>query len=203
MQQVPSKLKELLSTPSLQGILEQVSTDDTTVLTNVDNFFYLIRNTIADSDFRYIQVKGNDTFELVALALIDYNTESYLDALDRLSNIGEVMALMSEDEEAATDEDLIEAFESMRHYLNTYFDDLTIIYATPNQIFRKMRKLFKYKGNLSTVKRVCEELVTWHWLKEEGKEFGLNHEYLPFALRSPIELGDDGELSDENLEEVE
>lgn len=200
MQQVSSKLKELLSTPSLQGLLEQVSTDDSTVLGNVDNFFYLLRNTIADSDFRYIQVKGNDTFELVALALIDYNTESYLDALDRLSNIGEVMLLMSEDEEAATDEELIEAFDSMRTYLDSYFDDLTIIYATPNQIFRRMRKLFKYKGSLSTVKRVCEELVAWHWLKEDSKEFGLNHEYLPFAMRSPIELGDSGEFDIDDVD---
>ncbi|SBV38511.1 hypothetical protein BN7874_285 [Phage NCTB] len=200
--QTPANADEALSIVAATDAAKSVAEAEPLIKQNVTHFFSLLQQTVLVPGFTYRDAKFRETFELLTLAALDINYTTYMDELDRCSNIGNILHLLRTDEEAKVDKDLLEAAKDSSNYINAFMQDMEVIYASPGILYRRMKNLFKWKGTPSTVKRVCIQLESWGWFEvnSETGEYAPNPHYIPFALEMPLDFPDDGEFDLEDDE---
>jgi hypothetical protein len=162
----------------------ELSAEQKTV--NHKYFLELIQNTLCDPDFEYEKNRWRETNEKIILVMLMENAE-FLDALGVTSVTGQIPDLTS--------------------------GEYQLYYRTlkPSQIERKLRKVFKWKGTLSTVINICRELASWHWLVEQVASqsnnrityrYTINPEILETCVQYPLDIPESEDYEEEHDEEA-
>lgn len=158
---------------------------DAQKVTNHSYFLDLVQNTLCDPDFDYPSNAWRETNEKIILVVLSENPD-FLDVLNFISLHGKIPDL--------TEGEYRLSYTSLK----------------PSYIERRLRKMFKWKGTLSTVVRICDELASWHWITQQlvsqtgtrkTYQYTINTEIFETCLTHPLDIPEE-EIEENETEEA-
>lgn len=158
---------------------------------NTEYFFKVLDYNLLLEEYTFADSIGKESFELITLAMFALNWDDEIPILEGVSSIGEFFNHAAAEHTPETPIDLkTPEYAEMLDFMN---QDITqeSSWTHYGDLHKLMKKLFRYKNSPTTVKRVCEQLVTWGWFKKSPTSkgrFALDRSRYLLALLNPLDF---------------
>jgi|TARA_B100000214_G_scaffold375607_2_gene363353 hypothetical protein len=153
------------------------------VFSNAKTFYDFFREVLMDTEFTNATMFNQPTAHKITACLVEYNTQtdfspyfptmhSFNLAFQGIDNSDFKFAELDAEDKA----DILKTLN-----IDLVALGINTLGMTYNELYRNIRDIYKFRGDRSSVKNICEKLVRDKWLIKYRNMYYLNTEMLKYA----------------------